>query len=158
MKICELFQVNLLIRTRLIKMLFKVLKTCAFLTTDAFLCFSEQVFRRTTLRGGSITVATFKMKLFVIIVNGFQPLTVITKSSILDVAAVLDPPLTLGECFLVLCLFPVVPRKSYKTTEHISTWKFHIKGNLEKKTRHEFENPYVKKVNLRKYKLIYQSI
>ena len=30
---------------------------------------------------------------FVIIVNGFQPLTIITKSSILDVAAVLDPPL-----------------------------------------------------------------
>ena len=28
-----------------------------------------------------------------IIVNGFQPLTVIPKSSILDVAAVLDPPL-----------------------------------------------------------------
>ena len=28
-----------------------------------------------------------------IIVNGFQPLTIITKYSILDVAAVLDPPL-----------------------------------------------------------------
>ena len=28
-----------------------------------------------------------------IIVNGFQPLTIITKSSILDVAAALDPPL-----------------------------------------------------------------
>ena len=33
------------------------------------------------------------MKRFVIIVNGFQPLTIITKRSILDVAAVLDPPL-----------------------------------------------------------------
>ena len=32
------------------------------------------------------------MELFVIIVNGFQPLTIITKCSILDVAAVLDPP------------------------------------------------------------------
>ena len=30
---------------------------------------------------------------FVIIVSGFQPLTIITKRSILDVAAVLDPPL-----------------------------------------------------------------
>ena len=30
-----------------------------------------------------------------IIVNGFQPLTIITKSSILDVAAVLDRPLRL---------------------------------------------------------------
>ena len=28
-----------------------------------------------------------------IIVNGYQPLTIITKRSILDVAAVLDPPL-----------------------------------------------------------------
>ena len=33
------------------------------------------------------------MERFVIIVNGFQPLTIITKCSILDVAAVLDPPL-----------------------------------------------------------------
>ena len=44
-------------------------------------------------RGGSRFAATSKMELFVIIVNGFQPLTIITKSSILDVAAVLDPPL-----------------------------------------------------------------
>ena len=35
------------------------------------------------------------MERFVIIVNGFQPLTIITKRSILDVAAVLDPPLNL---------------------------------------------------------------
>ena len=33
------------------------------------------------------------MKRFVIIVNGFQPLTIITKRSISDVAASLDPPL-----------------------------------------------------------------
>ena len=33
------------------------------------------------------------MELFVIIVNGFQPLIIITKNSILDVTAVLDPPL-----------------------------------------------------------------
>ena len=45
------------------------------------------------IRGGSRTGATFKMKLFVIIVNSFQPLAIITKCSILDVAAVLDPPL-----------------------------------------------------------------
>ena len=44
-------------------------------------------------RGGSRTAATSKMEHFVIIVNGFQPLTIITKYSILDVAAVLDPPL-----------------------------------------------------------------
>ena len=36
-----------------------------------------------------------------IIVNGWKPLTIITKSSILDVAAVLDPPLGLRSKFLV---------------------------------------------------------
>ena len=44
-------------------------------------------------RGGSRAAETSKMERFVIIVNGFQPLTIITKRSILDVAAVLDPPL-----------------------------------------------------------------
>ena len=42
-------------------------------------------------RGGSRTVAIFKMELFLAIVNGFQLLSVL-KRSILDVAAVLDPP------------------------------------------------------------------
>ena len=41
-------------------------------------------------RGGSRAAATSKMKC---IVNGFQPLSVFTKHSILDVAAALDPPL-----------------------------------------------------------------
>ena len=36
---------------------------------------------------------TSKVELFVIIVNGWKPLTIITKSSTLDVAAVLHPPL-----------------------------------------------------------------
>ena len=44
-------------------------------------------------RRGSRTAAAFKMERFVIIVNGFQSLTIITKRSILNVAAVLDPPL-----------------------------------------------------------------
>ena len=44
-------------------------------------------------RGGSRTAKTSKMEYFVIIVDGLQPLTIITKRSILDVAAVLDPPL-----------------------------------------------------------------
>ena len=47
-------------------------------------------------RGGSRTAATSKMERFVIIVNNFQPLTIITKPSILDAVAVLDPPL-IGE-------------------------------------------------------------
>ena len=42
-------------------------------------------------RGESRTAATSKVEHFVIIVNGWKPLTIITKSSILDVAAVLDP-------------------------------------------------------------------
>ena len=44
-------------------------------------------------RGGSRTTATSKMEHFVMTVNGWKLLTIITKSSILDVAAVLDPPL-----------------------------------------------------------------
>ena len=47
----------------------------------------------TEARGGSRTAATSKMEHFVIIVNGWKPLIIITKSSILDVAGVLDPPL-----------------------------------------------------------------
>ena len=44
-------------------------------------------------RGGSRTAATSKMERFVKIVNARQPLTIITKLSILYVAAVLDLPL-----------------------------------------------------------------
>ena len=46
-------------------------------------------------RGGSRTAATSKMERFVMIVNGWKPLTIITKRSTLDVLAVLDPPLIL---------------------------------------------------------------
>ena len=42
-------------------------------------------------RGGSRAVATCKMECFVIIVNGWKQLTIITKHSILDLAAALDP-------------------------------------------------------------------
>ena len=44
-------------------------------------------------RGGSRTAVTSTMDHFVIIVNGWKPLTIITKTSILDIAAVLDSPL-----------------------------------------------------------------
>ena len=59
------------------------------------------------IRGGSRTAATSKMECFVIIVNGFQPLTIITKRSILDVAAVLDSPLFIEKrpCYYVLINF-----------------------------------------------------
>ena len=52
------------------------------------------------LRGASRAAATSKMERFVIIVNGFQPLTIITKRSILDVAAALYPPLLSVNCKL----------------------------------------------------------
>ena len=47
----------------------------------------------TLIRSGSRTTAASKVELFLIIFNGFQPLTIVTKSSTLDVAAVLDLPL-----------------------------------------------------------------
>ena len=43
--------------------------------------------------GGSRNAGTSKMEHFVMIVNGWKALAIITKSSILDVAAVLDPSL-----------------------------------------------------------------
>ena len=43
--------------------------------------------------GGSRAAATSKVERFVIIVNVFQPLTIITKRSMLDVAAALDSSL-----------------------------------------------------------------
>ena len=48
---------------------------------------------RMSCRGGSRTAAASKMERFVLIVNGWKPLTIIKKPSILDVAAALDPPL-----------------------------------------------------------------
>ena len=47
------------------------------------------------IRGGSRATATSKMELFVIIVNGWKPLTIIIKRSILDVTAALDSPLNI---------------------------------------------------------------
>ena len=47
----------------------------------------------TLSKGGSRDAATSKMERFVIIVKGFQTLTINTKRSISDVAAALDPPL-----------------------------------------------------------------
>ena len=52
--------------------------------------FLESVGQKT---GGFGTAATSKVELFVVIVNGCKSLVIITKSSTLDVAAILDPPL-----------------------------------------------------------------
>ena len=45
-------------------------------------------------KGGSRAAATSKIERFLAIVNGFQPLTIITKRSILNAAAAPDPHLT----------------------------------------------------------------
>ena len=47
------------------------------------------------LRGGSRATATSNIECFVTIVNDFQPLTIVTKGSILNDAAALDPSLQL---------------------------------------------------------------
>ena len=54
------------------------------------------------MRGRSSGAATSKMERFVIIVNGWKPLTIIIKYSILDVAAALDPPLVVFTVQVVL--------------------------------------------------------
>ena len=61
-------------------------------------------------RSGSRTAAKSKMKRIVIIVNGFQGLTIIKKCSILDVAAVLDTPLDFFQ--IVLLSFHSLERKN----------------------------------------------
>ena len=50
-------------------------------------------------RGRSRAVATYKVERFLIILNSFQLLTIITKRSILDVVAAPDPPLILRNIF-----------------------------------------------------------
>ena len=58
--------------------------------------FVEHITSRNSLmiyRGQSRTAATSKLECFVIIANDLKPLTIITKCSILDVAAAIDPPL-----------------------------------------------------------------
>ena len=63
--------------------------------TDTSVLCSSMFFYSVDFRGGSRTAATSTMEHFVIIVNGLDPLTIITKCSIVDVAAVLDLPLDL---------------------------------------------------------------
>ena len=74
-----------------------------------------------SVRGGSKIAAPSKMERFVIIVNGFQSLTIITKSSILDVAAVLDPPLS------VMLLYEhkyFQKIQLMQSAENVKKWKF----------------------------------
>ena len=69
-------------------------------------------------RSGSRTAATSKMEHFVIIVNnGWNPLIIITKSSILDTAAFLDPPLIKTIITAVEKLFIDISGSSTNTLE-----------------------------------------
>ena len=74
-------------------------------------------------RGGNRTATTYKMERFVIIVNDWKPLTVITKRSILDVTAVLDPPL-----FCILrALLQTLPSKTFYVKYcliYITSWLY----------------------------------
>ena len=63
-------------------------------------------------RGGSRATATSKMECFVIIVNGWKPLTIITKHSILGVAAALDPPLNITQYSKAGCSLPMLISQS----------------------------------------------
>ena len=49
--------------------------------------------KKLVIRVGSRAAATSKTERFVIIVNGWKPLTIFTKHSILEFATALDPPL-----------------------------------------------------------------
>ena len=72
------------------------LKTClkAILWSITHFC-GWRVVTILVIRGESRTAAISKTEHFVIIVNGFKALTIITKCSIVDVAAVLHPPLVI---------------------------------------------------------------
>ena len=90
------------------------------------------------IRGGSRAAATSKMecfviivnglKCFVIIVNGLKPLTIITKHSILDLAAILDPSLLIETkiCYVAKIRILVHEKRIFKitsvrTAEHFSS-------------------------------------
>ena len=68
--------------------------------TDIVTSFSS----KNRIRGAFRAAATSKKEYFVIIVIGFQPLSIITNSSILDVAAALDPPLWLQLHCICYCI------------------------------------------------------
>ena len=66
----------------------------SFIAPDAQEEVDTWVFRhiQDMYRGGSRAAATSKIERFVIMVNGSEPLIIIIKGSILDIAVALDPP------------------------------------------------------------------
>ena len=91
-------------------------------------------------RGGSRTAATSKMEYFVIIVNGWKPLTIITKSSILDVAAVLDPSLIGKKCAMFgvkdVVVSSIVLQRQFNLTKIIRQVNDLLKGKCKENNFH----------------------
>ena len=56
---------------------------------------SSEIGLKAVIRDGSKAAAKSKIERFVIIANGWKPLTIIKNRSILDVAAAVDPPLVI---------------------------------------------------------------
>lgn len=77
------------------------------------------------LRGGSRTVTAFKMERFVMIGNGWKPLANMTKRSILNAAAVQDPPLAL-----------IHPSKRHAVTLRAVTLMLLLQGSLCNECNH----------------------
>ena len=61
------------------------------------------------------------MERFVIIVNGWKPLIIITKRSILDLAAALDPPLMHGKNILIIYHYEVNCNDAIKMSVEFGT-------------------------------------
>ena len=86
------------------------------------------------VRDGSRAAAISKMEYFVIIVNGWRPLTIITKYSILDVAAALDPSLMIISLTRVMFSLPkskielgkVASKIAWLKTIFLSSFVFHL--------------------------------
>ena len=70
-------------------------------------------------RSGSRAAAASKMECFLIIVNGWKPLTIITKHPILDAAAAVDPPL-IRELFLEMVATLNLIKADHRIMFHVS--------------------------------------
>ena len=85
---------------------------------------SNKYILRAIITGGSRAAATSKMEQFVIIVNHWKPLTIITKRSILDVAAAPD---------LLLIRFLVSRKERWKDIKTEISWFFMTDSHILEK-------------------------
>ena len=93
------------------------------------------------IRGGSRTAATSKMELFVMIVNGFQPLTIITKCSILDVCS------SSRSVSISILFYEISVDKKSSTwgseNSEVFTWRCSTKKGVLKNSQNSQENTYI---------------